>query len=155
MPRTATPRHQHRVDAGILFDAALNELAQKYQRQTLGGNDAQHLATVVARTLGIEHGPLNQRCRIAITGKAVNSWNNHVKYQHGLPGKYGGQPLRIIETHASNQRLQKPLVTVNQADNATLRFPGIPPIRLYSCRPLPNDQPTYTSASVDGRQIQA
>ena len=146
---------QRRVDAGVLFDAALDELAQKHPGETLGGNDAQLLATAVAQQLGIQHGPLNQRCRIAITGKAVNAWNNHLNHQQGTPRKYHGEPVRTIETYASNQRLQKPLVTVNASGNATLHFPNLPPIRLYTCRPLPEDQPTYASVSVNGRQIQA
>ena len=146
---------QRRVDAGVLFDAALDELTQKHPSETLGGNDAQLLATAVAQKLGTQRGPLNQRCRIAITGKAVNAWNNHVKHEQGPPRKYHGEPVRTIETYASNQRLQKPLVTVNATGNATLRFPNLPPIRLYSCRPLPDDQPTYASVSVNGRQVQA
>ena len=145
---------ERRIAAGVLFDAALDALADKHPGQTLDGNEAQLLTTAVGRALGIERGPLNQRCRIATVGKAVNAWNNHVNHEHGLPAKYAGQPVRTIETYANNQRLQKPLVTVNDSGNATLRFPGIPPIRLYSYQPLPDDQPTYACVSVTGRQVQ-
>ena len=154
----STNAHQvlyaRRVNAGVLFDAALDELAQKHPDETLSGNDAQLLATVVARKLSLERGPLNTRCRIATVGKAVNAWNNHVKHQQGAPRKYNGQPVRTIETYANNKRTEYPLVTINNAGNATLRFPNLPPIRLYSCRPLPDDQPTYASVSANVRQIQ-
>ena len=145
---------QRRVSAGVLFDAALDELAQKHPNETLNGNEAQLLTTAIALKLGFHRGgPLHQRSRIAITGRAVNAWNNHVKNQHGLPRKCQGEPIRTIETYASNQRFQKPLVTINEAGHPTLRFPNLPPIRLYSCRPLPDDQPTYASVSVNGRQV--
>ena len=143
-----------RIAASVLYDAALDALADKHPGQTLSGNQAQLLTTIVARTLGIQRGPLDTRCRIATVGNAVNAWNNHVNHGQGLPRKYDGKPVRTIETYANNQRLQKPLVTVNESGNATLRFPGLPPIRLYSYQPLPDDQPTYASVSVEGRQVQ-
>ena len=134
---------QHRrVTASILFDAALDHLADTHREQTLSGNEAQLLTTAVAREIGLSHGPLNARCRIAIVGKAVNCHNAHVKNGAGLPKKYAGKPMRTIDTYAHNRRLQRPLVTFNQAHMPTLRFPGLPPIRLLSCRPLPQDQPT-------------
>ena len=148
-----TLRHR-RVTASILFDAALDRLADTRQEQTLTGNDAQLLTTTVAREIGLSHGPLNTRCRIAIIGKAVNAHNAHVKHEAGLPKKYNNRPMRTIDTYADNKRLQRPLVTFNQADMPTLRFPGLPPIRLLSCRPLPTDQPTYASVSVDGKRVQ-
>ena len=63
--------------------------------------------------------------------------------------------MRTIETYANNQHLQRPLVTVNASRNATLHFPNLPPIRLFTCRTLPDDQPTDASVSVYGRQVQA
>ena len=134
-----------RITAGVLFDAALDELADKQPGETLSGNDAQLLTTIVGRTLGIQRGPLDQRCRIATVGKAVNAWNNHVNHEHGLPAKYDGQPVRTIETYANQQRLLKPLVTVNDSGNATLRFPGLPPIRLYSYQDSRQSGSTATS----------
>ena len=145
---------ERRITAGILFDAALEELATAHQGKTLDGNDAQLLATAVARKLGAQRGPLRQRCRIATVSKAVNAWNNHIKHERGAPRKYNGEPVRTIQTYANNKRMENPLVTINNAGNATLRFPNLPPIRLYSCRPLPDDQPTYASVSVKDRQIQ-
>ena len=103
--------------------------------------------------MGIQRGPLNNRARIAIVGNAVNAWNNHVNHDAGLPKKYAGLPVNTIETFANGDRLNKPLVTFNRSDNAALRFPGLPPIRLTSCRPLPDDQPTYCSVSVHGKQV--
>ena len=85
---------QRRVTASILFDAALDQLADRHQEQTLTGNDAQLLTTAVARKLGLSHGPLNTRCRIAIVGKAVNAHNAHVNHGAGLPGKYNHKPMR-------------------------------------------------------------
>ena len=145
---------ERRITAGILFDAALDKLATDHQGKTLDSNEAQLLATAVARKLGAQRGPLGQRCRIATVSKAVNAWNNHVKHQQGAPRKYNGQPVRTIETYANNKKTEYPLVTINNAGNATLHFPNVPPIRLYSCRPLPDDQPTYASVSANGRQIQ-
>ena len=142
-----------RVTAGALCDAALDELASHHAGKTLDGNQAQKLATVVANQLKIQRGPLNNRCRIAVVGNAVNAWNNHVNHDFGLPQKYAGQPVRTIETFANGDRLGKPLVTVNAGGHATLRFPGLPPIRLISCQPLPDDQPTYCSVSVHGKQV--
>ena len=143
-----------RIAADVLYDAAIDELADKHPGKTLAGNQAQLLATAVGRALGIQRGPLDQRCRIATVGKAVKAWNNHVNHGQGLPRKYDGKPVRTIETYANGQRLQKPLVTVNESGNATLRFPGLPPVRFYSYQPLPDDQPTYASVSVRGRQVQ-
>lgn len=148
----AVLRH-HRVSAGILCDASLDELANHHTSQTLDGNQAQKLATVVANQLGVQRGPLNQRCRIAIAGKAANAWNNHLNHDFSLPQKYNGRPVNTIETFANGDRLGKPLVTFNQSGNATLRFPGLPPVRLITCRPLPDDQPAYCSVSVRGRQV--
>ena len=146
--------HQRRVTASMLFDAALDRLTDKHREQTLTGNDAQLLTTTVAREIGLSHDPLNTRCRIAIVGKAVTAHNAHVKNGAGLPRKYAGKPMRTIDTYAHNSRFQRPLVTFNQAQMPTLRFPGLPPIRLLSCRPLPQDQPTYASVSVDGKRVQ-
>ena len=42
---------------------------------------------------------------------------------------------------------------LNASRKATLRFPGLPPVRLISCRSLPDDQPTYASVSVHSRQV--
>ena len=83
----------------------------------------------------------------------MNAWNNHINHDFGLPQKYAGLPVKTIETFANGDQLGKPLVTFNASRNATLRFPGLPPIRLISCRPLPNDQPTYASVSVHERQV--
>ena len=69
------------------------------------------------------------------------------------PQKYAGLPVKTIETFANGDRLKKPLVTFNRNGNAALRFPGLPPIRLICCRPLPDDQPTYCSVSVHGKQV--
>ena len=145
---------ERRIAAGVLYDAAIDELAGRHAAKTLDGNQAQLLTTAVGRALGVQRGPLDTRCRIATVGKAVNAWNNHVNHGQVLPKKYDGKPVRTIETYANNQRLQKPLVTVNDSGNATLRFPGLPPIRLYGYQPLPDDQPTYASVSVTGRQVQ-
>lgn len=145
---------ERRTEADILFDATMDELAKNYASETLNGNQAQLLTTAVANNLGIQRGPLDNRCRIAIGQKAVTAWNNHVKHGFGIPEKYDGQPVRTIETFANSKRFEKPLVTVNDGGNARLLFPGLTPVRLYSCRPLPDDQPTYASVSVDGRRVQ-
>ena len=142
-----------RIAAAVLFDTTLNQLAANHQEETLTGNQAQLLTTKVARQLGIQRGPLDSRCRIAVAGKAVNAWNNHVKHHYGIPRKYDGNPLRTIETYANSKKFQRPLVTVNEGGNPKLHFLGLPPIRLYSCRVLPQDQPTYASVSVTGRQV--
>lgn len=145
---------ERRVAAGILFDATISELAENHAGEILNGNQAQLLTTVVANNLGLQRGPLDNRCRIAISQKAVTAWNNHVKHDFGLPQKYDSEPLRTIETFANNRKYEKPLVTINENGNAKLHFPGLPPIRLYCCQPLPDDQPTYASVSVDGRKVQ-
>ena len=142
-----------RVTAGLLFDRALDELTACHAAQTLDGNQAQKLATTVANHLGVQRGPLNTRCRIAIVGNAVNAWNNHLNHDFGLPQQYAGNPVKTIETFANSNRHKKPLVTCNTSGNATLHFPGLPPIRLIPCRPLPDDQPTYCSVSVHERQV--
>ena len=142
-----------RVSAGILCDATLDQLDAYHAGQALNSNQAQKLTTIVANQLGIQGGPLNHRARIAIVGNAVNAWNNHLNHDAGLPKKYAGQPVNTIETFANGDRLRKPLVIFNRSDNATLRFPGLPPIRLISCRPLPDDQPTYCSVSVHEKQV--
>ena len=142
-----------RVSAGILFDATLEQLDAHHAGHALSGNQAQRLTTVVANLLGIQRGPLNNRARIAIVGNAVNAWNNHLNHDFGLPKKYAGLPVKTIETFANGERLKKPLVTFNRNGNAALRFPGLPPIRLISCRPLPDDQPTYCSVSVHEKQV--
>ena len=142
-----------RVSAGILFDATLDQLDAYHTGHALNGNQAQNLTTTVANQLGIQRGPLNHRARIAIVGNAVNAWNNHLNHDFGLPKKYGGLPVKTIETFANGDRLKKPLVTFNRSGNAALRFPGLPPIRLVSCRPLPDDQPTYCSVSVHEKQV--
>ena len=41
---------QRRADAGVLFNTALDELPPKHPGNTLGGNDAQLLATAVAQS---------------------------------------------------------------------------------------------------------
>ena len=145
---------ERRITAGILFDAALDKLATDHQGKTLDGNEAQLLATAVARKLGAQRGPLGQRCRIATVSKAVNAWNNHIKHGQNPPRKHDGEPLRTIETYANTKRFERPLVFVNKGGNATLHFPGLPPIRLYCCRTLPEDQPTYASVSIKDRQVQ-
>ena len=142
-----------RVSAGILFDATLDQLDAHHAGHALSGNEAQKLTTVVANQLGIQRGPLNNRAHIAIVGNAVNAWNNHVNHDSGLPKKYAGLPVKTIETFANGDRLKKPLVTFNRNGNAALRFPGLPSIRLTSCRPLPDDQPTYCSVSVHEKQV--
>ena len=142
-----------RVFAGILFDATLDQLDAHHAGQALNGNQAQKLATTVANQLDIQRGPLNNRARIAIVSNAVNAWNNHINHDAGLPQKYAGLPVNTIETFANGDRLKKPLVTFNRNGNAALRFPGLPPIQLISCRPLPDDQPTYCSVSVHGKQV--
>ena len=142
-----------RVSAGILFDATLDQLDAYHAGHALSGNQAQKLTTVVANQLGIQRGPLNNRARIVIVGNAVNAWNNHVNHDAGLPQKYAGLPVKTIETFANGDRLRKPLVTFNHSSNAALRFPGLPPIRLISSRPLPDDQPTYCSVSVHEKQV--
>ena len=144
-----------RVSAGILFDATLEQLDAHHAGHALSGNQAQRLTTVVANQLGIQRGPLNNRARIAIVSNAVNAWNNHLNHDAGLPKKYAGLPVNTIETFANGNRLKKPLVTFNRNGNAALRFPGLPPIRLISCRPLPDDQPTYCSVSVHSKQVKA
>ena len=149
----ATVLANRRVSAGILFDATLDQLDAHHTSHALNGNQAQKLTTVVANQLGIQRGPLNNRARIAIVGNTVNDWNNHLNHDFGLPKKYAGLPVKTIETFANGDRLKKPLVTFNRSGNATLRFPGLPPIRLISCRPLPDDQPTYCSVSVHGKQV--
>ena len=98
--------------------------------------------------------PLDRRCRIATVSKAVNAWNNHVNHDYGLPNKCKGQPVRTIDTFANSRKFEKPLVTFNQGGNAKLHFPRLPPIRLYSYRQLPDDQPTYASVSVSGRKVE-
>ena len=144
---------ERRIQAGVLSDALLNNLADNYPEETLDGNQTQLLTTKVARELGVQRGPLNNRCRIAIGQKTVNSWNHHLNHNSGIPRHYQGNPVRTIETFAHNNRFDKPLVTFNKGGNAKLHFPGLPPIRLYSCRKLPQDQPTYASVSADGRRI--
>ena len=139
-----------RVSAGILFDATLDQLDAHHVGHALNGNQAQKLATNVANQLGIQRGPLNNRARIAIVG---NAWNNHVNHDAGLPQKHAGLPVNTIETFANGDRLNKPLLTFNQNRHAARRFPGLPPIRLISCRPLPDDQPTYCSVSVHEKQV--
>ena len=145
---------KRRMEAGILFDATIEELAENHVSKTLNGNESQLVATVVANNLNVQRGPLDARCRIAIGQKAVTPWNNHVNHEFGLPKKYEAEPVRTIETFANNKKYEKPLVTINENGNAKLHFPGLPPIRLYCCRPLPDDQPTYASVSVDGRRVQ-
>ena len=61
------------------------------------------------------------------------------------------QDHRDLRQH---QKVGKALVFVNKGCNATLHFPGLPPIRLYCCRTLPEDQPTYASVSIKDRQVQ-
>ena len=142
-----------RIEAAALYDALLNELAANHQGKALSGNEAQLLATKVAQELGVQRGNLQNRCRIATAGKAVNAWNHHVNHNYGLPRRHEGKPVRTIETYAHNRRLEKPLVIFNEGGKAKLHFPGLPTIRLYSCQALPNDQPTYASVSVDGRKV--
>ena len=143
-----------RTSAGLLFDTALDTLHNQHHNQTLNGNQSQRLATKVAKHLNVQRGPLNQRCRIAIVGNAVNAWNNHLNHDFNLPAKYNGRPVNTIETFANGQRFEKPLVVFNASGNAALRFPGLPPIRLLPVRPLPNDdQPTYAAVSVHGKQV--
>ena len=142
-----------RIKAGILFDTAINTLDNDHQGKTLNGNQSQLLATIVANQLGVQRGHLDNRCRIATVQKAVNAWNNHVKHDHGLPRKYDGQPVKTIDTFANQHRFQKPLIKFTQKGNAKLLFPGLPPIRLYCFRQLPDDQPTYASVSVTGRKV--
>lgn len=145
---------QRRTEAGVLFDATINKLQNNHAGKTLNGNQAQLLGTVVANNLKVQRGPLDSRCRIAIGQKAVTAWNNHVKHDFGLPRKYDGRPVRTIETFANQKKNEKPLVTFTEKGNAKFHFPGLPPIRLYSSRPFPKDQPTYASVSVDGRKVQ-
>ncbi len=145
---------KRRTEAGMLFDTTIDELAKNHAGNTLNGNQAQLLTTVVANNLGLQRGPLNARCRIAIGQKAVTAWNNHVNHEFGLPKKYEAEPVRTIETFANSKKYEEPLVTINENGNAKLHFPGLPPIRLYCCRQLPDDQPTYASVSVDGRRVQ-
>ena len=142
-----------RIAPGVLFDATLNELQANHQGETLDTNQSQLLTTIVSKKLGIQKGPLNRRCRIAIAQKAVNAWNNHVKHDYGLPKQYDGKPVSTIDTIDNNGKFPNPLVTFNNGGNPKLHFPGLPRIRLYSCRPLPQDQPTYASVSVKGRQV--
>ena len=142
-----------RLEAAVFHDAVLNELASNHPEEALSGNQAQLTATKVAQELGVHRGNLQNRCRIAIAQKAVNVWNHHLNHNHGIPRTYEGKPVRTIETFAHSKKLEKPLVTLNEAEKPTLHFPGLPPIRLYSCRKLPQDQPTYASVSVDGRKI--
>ena len=142
-----------RIKAGALSDAVLNKLAANHPQEALSNNQAQLLTTKAAQELGVQRGHLQNRCRIAIGQKSVNSWNNHVNHKYGLPHKYEGNPVRTIDTYANSKKFEKPLVTVNEGGNAKLHFPGLPPIRLYSCRTLPEDQPTYASVSVNGRQV--
>ena len=142
-----------RIAAGVLSDAVLNELAANHPQEALSNNQAQLLTTNVAQELGIQRGPLDNRCRIAVASKAVNAWNNHVNHNYGIPRKYDGNPVQTIDTYANSKKFEKPLVTVNEGGNATLRFPNMPPIRLHSSRTLPQDQPTYASVSVNGRQV--
>ena len=144
---------QRRVTAGVLFDAALDELANKHTGEVISGNGAQLLATAVARALGLETGPLNNRCRIAVVGRAANAHNAHVKHSSSLAAGYLKQPVRTIETYAASNKDEKPLVKFNAGGNATLRIPGFPPVRLLSMRPLPAEQPTYATVSVDGRKV--
>lgn len=148
---------QHRVQAGILYDAAITEMQNRYPALTLNGNQAQKLATSVSQQLGINRGPLNQRCRIAVVSNAANNHNNHVKHDAGLPTPYDERPVRTIETFAHGTRHKKPLVILHNAENrqchAVLHIPGFPRIQLTSSRLLPQDQPTYASVSVNHRQI--
>ena len=81
--------HHRRITAGILHDAALQELAANHAGQAMNTNQALKLATIVANHLGIPRGPLNNRCRIAVIG---NAWNNHVNHDAGLPQ----QPTRPL-----------------------------------------------------------
>ena len=145
--------HERRVTAGVIFDRALDELSENHAGEVLEQNDAQLLATAVGRALGLVRGPLNNRCRMAVVGRAVNVHNAHVKHENGLPEGYRGKPVRTLETYAAGDKEKRPLVTVNQNGKATLRFPGLPPIRLLSTRPLLAEQPTYATVSVDGRRV--
>ena len=113
---------ERRIEAGILYDAILGDLADNCPEETLSNNQAQLLTTKVARELGVQRGPLNNRCRIATGQNAVNSWNNHVKHDYGIPRQYDGKPLRTIETFAHSKRLEKPLVTFNQDSNPKLHY---------------------------------
>ena len=157
-PRKGTKGHEvlkeRRIQAGVLFDAAIDELTKNHSGKTLKGNESQKITTTVANQLGVQRGHLQNRCRIAIVGKAANAWNNHVKHGYGLPSKYDGQPVRTIDTYAHNKRFKKPLVIFTEKGNPKLVFPGLPTIKLYSYRQLPDDQPTYASVSVDGRKVE-
>ena len=156
-PRKGTKAHEvlkeRRIEAGILFDATINRLVKDHPGKTLNGNESQLLATIVANELGVQRGHLQNRCRIATVQKAVNAWNNHVNHDYGLPTKYDGQPVRTIDTFAHNRRFEKPLIIFTEKGNPKLVFPGLPSIKLYSYRQLPDDQPTYASVSVDGRKV--
>ena len=143
-----------RISASVLFDATLDHLERDHAGETLTGNESQLLATKVARELGMNRGAVNARSRIATVGRAVNAWNLHVKHNASPPRRRDGRPARTIETYADGHRHERPLVVVNEGGNATLRFPGLPPVRLLTTRPLPADQPTYASVSVDGRRVQ-
>ena len=149
--------HQHRVQAGILYDAAIDDMANNHPCQVLNGNQSQKLATAVSQQLGISKGPLNNRCRIAIVGNAANAHNQHIKHHANLPAKHDGKPLRTIETFAHGNRHQRPLVILHRADNrqchGVLHIPGFPSIQLTCNRTLPQDQPTYASVSVKERRV--
>ena len=140
-----------RIQAGVLFDAVLNELAASHQEETLDTNQSQLLTTTVSKELGIQKGPLRNRCRIAIAQKAVNAWNHHVKNDHGLPRQHEGKPVRTIDTFAHNKKFEKPLITFNEGRKAKLHFPGLPPIRLYSCRTRCPTRPTHLRLRFSGR----
>ena len=149
--------YRHRVQAGLLYDAAIDVMETSYPSQVLSGNQSQKLATAVSQQLGISKGPLNNRCRIAVVGKAANAHNLHVKQHANPPTKHNGRPLRTIDTFAHGNRRQRPLVILHHADNrqchAALHIPGFPTIRLTSSRTLPLDQPTYASVSTNGKRI--
>ena len=137
----------------MLYDAALERLAESHAEQAVSPNDAQLLATAIGRELGLNRGPLNSRCRIAIAGQAANAHNARVNHGAGEPARHDGEPVRTLPAYADNKRYERPLVTVNPSGRPTLRFPGLPPIRLLTTRPLPEDQPTYATVSVRERQV--
>ena len=148
---------QHRVQAGVLYDAAIDDMTTNHPLQVLNGNQSQKLATAVSQQLGISKGPLNNRCRIAIVGNAANAHNQHAKQDAGPPAKYDSRPVRTIETFAHGNRHQRPLVILHRADNrqchGVLHIPGFPSIQLTCNRTLPQDQPTYASVSVKERRV--
>lgn len=52
---------QHRVQASVLYDAAIDAMANAHPSQALKGHKAQKLATAVSKQLGVSNGTLNNR----------------------------------------------------------------------------------------------